>query len=125
MSFGRIQPRHEPEADCRHLDLAHLRRQAMGNEALMREVLGLYIDHARDCLAMLEQAAGGKPWRDAAHALKGTARNIGAFEVGRAAEEAERLGPEPAPEARAAALARLRALCILAEEQAARFIAML
>ena len=114
-----------PPADSEHLDIAHLRKQAMGDEALMREVLGLYVSHARDCLAALEQANAARPWREAAHALKGTARNIGAFQVGRAAEEAERLTGDAPADQRANAIDRLRALCVLAEEQAAKFAAVI
>jgi HPt (histidine-containing phosphotransfer) domain-containing protein len=70
------------------VDLQHLARQTGGNEALGREVLGMFLDGVPGDLARLRAAAGAER-REAAHLIVGSARAIGAGEVGRAAAAIE------------------------------------
>mgnify|MGYP003644309608 CR=1 FL=1 len=71
------------------IDLVHLARQTAGDRALEVEVLGLLviqIERARPAIL----AADPEERRRLAHALKGAARNLGAFRLAAAAEELER-----------------------------------
>lgn len=65
------------------LDLSYLRSMTLGDIRLEREVLEMFKAQTRDLLSQLaprpENAA------ELAHTLKGSARAIGAFEVGEAA----------------------------------------
>jgi HPt (histidine-containing phosphotransfer) domain-containing protein len=71
------------------IDLAHLNRYTLGNVALQSEVLQLFVEQAPITLAHLSSAETEKDWRDAAHALKGSARAVGAWRVAVCAERAE------------------------------------
>lgn len=71
------------------LDLAHLSAQAAGDTMLMRQVLGLFLDHAETVLAALASAQDVKSWHDHAHALKGSAKGVGCWAVAEAALIAE------------------------------------
>lgn len=76
-------------------DLAQLRRYTLGDEALEREILGLFKEQAIVSLANLQASNGSNDaagWRLAAHTLKGSARGVGAFRLGYGAELAERHG---------------------------------
>jgi HPt (histidine-containing phosphotransfer) domain-containing protein len=74
-----------PEAAL--LDQAHLARQTFGDEALEREILGLF-DH--QCERLLPAIAGAGLGRDdAVHTLKGAARAVGAWRVACCAEAFE------------------------------------
>lgn len=72
----------------RPIDLVHLTRQTLGDLALEREVLGLM---QRQILAVADRLdlATDAERRQIAHALKGTARNVGAFALSAAAEALE------------------------------------
>jgi HPt (histidine-containing phosphotransfer) domain-containing protein len=72
----------------RPIDLVHLTRQTLGDLALEREVLGLM---QRQILAVADRLdlATEAERRQIAHALKGTARNVGAFALSAAAEALE------------------------------------
>ena len=74
------------------IDHAHLGRYTMGNRALEFEVLHLFAGQAPETLAALKSARCEKSWHMAAHALKGSARAVGAWQVARAAESAEAAG---------------------------------
>lgn len=76
------------------IDHAHLGRYTLGNRALEVEVLQLFSGQAPETLAMLAQAVTAKDWHIAAHTLKGSARAVGAWEIARLAEVAERDGPD-------------------------------
>ncbi|MBU2580845.1 MAG: Hpt domain-containing protein [Alphaproteobacteria bacterium] len=83
------------------LDLAHLRRYTLDDMELQREVLELFRDQVHSSVGTLRDCCRDKAaWAMAAHTLKGTARAVGAFRLGRAAESAER--SSDTPEARAA-----------------------
>lgn len=64
----------------RPIDLAHLSRQTMGDRELEREVLKLFVQQA---LAVRDTIAAAQP-RDrlpSAHALKGSAKGVGATRI--------------------------------------------
>lgn len=63
------------------IDLVHLARYTMGNKALEREILDLFVDQSRLTLQRLEAASTEKEWRDQAHALLGSAKAVGAARV--------------------------------------------
>jgi HPt (histidine-containing phosphotransfer) domain-containing protein len=91
------------------LDLDHLAAQAAGDKLLMQQVLGLFLDHAETVLEALASATDAKAWREHAHALKGSAKGVGCWEVAEAAFAAEQrpLDLETIPPLRTAfALAR-------------------
>jgi HPt (histidine-containing phosphotransfer) domain-containing protein len=81
-----------PPSAAQPIDLVHLSRYTLGNQALQCEVLQLFADQAPLTLAQLHAADTQKAWRDAAHALKGSARAVGAWRVGNCAEKAEAIG---------------------------------
>ena len=71
------------------VNLDSLRRYTLGNAEVEREVLQLFCEHAPIMLGRLKAAAGEKDWRDAAHALKGSALALGAWRIATLAEQAE------------------------------------
>lgn len=93
----------------RPVDLVHLARYTLGNRALEREVLELFLTQSQIYLERLRESAEDRAWRDAAHTIKGSARGIGAWGVASVAEAAEALQGE--------ALAADRAPMIEALEQ--------
>lgn len=91
----------------RPVDLVHLSRYTLGERSLEGEVLALFCTQAELCLQRLGAAEMDGEWREAAHTLKGSARAIGAWRVGAAAETAETLSGETSAESRTAALREL------------------
>jgi HPt (histidine-containing phosphotransfer) domain-containing protein len=81
-----------PPAVAQPIDLVHLSRYTLGNQALQCEVLQLFAEQAPLTLAQLRTADTQKAWRDAAHTLKGSARAVGAWRLGNCAEQAEAIG---------------------------------
>jgi HPt (histidine-containing phosphotransfer) domain-containing protein len=77
-----------PEAAV--IDDDHLGRMTLGDRALEREVLEIFV---RQTIIMLGRIAGAEPAlaAAAAHTLTGSARGIGAWRVAEAAERVERL----------------------------------
>lgn len=72
----------------RPIDLVHLARQTLGDRALEREILDLFITQVKAVLGRLEAAAEeARP--DLAHTLKGSARAVGAWKVAAEAEGCE------------------------------------
>ena len=71
------------------IDATHLDRMTLGDRALEREVLELFL---RQTAMMLDRIMGAEPpvAAAAAHTLKGSARGIGAWRVAHAAETLER-----------------------------------
>jgi HPt (histidine-containing phosphotransfer) domain-containing protein len=76
------------------LDRAHLARMTLGDERLAREVLQLFDRQAANFAARMRQAEPEATYA-LAHALKGSARGIGAFAVARAAEAVEDAARRP------------------------------
>jgi len=72
----------------RPVDLAHLSRQTMGDRELEREVLQLFVQHAEVVRGRILDAGTGERL-SLAHALKGSARNVGAFAIAQCAGEIE------------------------------------
>ena len=96
------------------IDLQHLETATFGDQALQREVLRLFASQAVNLIAIIEN--GNAETRSAtAHALKGAALGIGAFELAKAAEAVE-LGE-------ADSLARLLQLAAEARSEADRLAA--
>jgi HPt (histidine-containing phosphotransfer) domain-containing protein len=84
-----------PRSRNRPVDLAHLSQQTLGDRALEQEVLQLFVQQA---LAVRDQIAeAGKRERlQLAHALKGSARGVGAFAIADCLAEIEKQ-PEDRP----------------------------
>lgn len=71
------------------IDLDHLNRYVAGDRFLRDEILGIFEEQAKMWTSMLEPSAEDTVWKDAAHALKGASRGVGAWEVGDLCAEAE------------------------------------
>jgi len=99
------------------IDRAYLTRFTLGNEALAREVLQLFAVQAPLYLQALQTAATDRDWQQAAHTLKGSAAAVGARQLQRLAELAERVGRGPPGAARQAE--RELAIGVIAEATAA------
>ena len=80
------------------VDFQHLERFAGGDLALVEEVLGLFREQAELWMRLLDPAAAGETWRDAAHSLKGSALGVGAFALADELEAAEAGGEADAIE---------------------------
>jgi HPt (histidine-containing phosphotransfer) domain-containing protein len=74
------------------VDLVYLSRQTMGDPGLEAEVLRIFLTQARVCLEAWKQALNDAARKEAAHALKGSARAIGAFALADHAAAAEIAG---------------------------------
>ena len=92
----------------RPIDLDHLARQTMGDNALELEVLQMFARQARESMKELA-ACEGDARAALAHRLKGSARSVGARAVASAAEALE------ADPADAAALAGVAAAVVEAQ----------
>ncbi len=71
------------------MDFAHLETYAAGDTILVEEVLGLFREQVALWLPLLDPVGGAQGWRDAAHALKGSALGVGAFALAEACSAAE------------------------------------
>jgi hypothetical protein len=71
------------------IDLAHLKVATFGDEALAREVLGLFDAQSERLLTAITAATNLRARREAAHALKGAALGVGANAVAKAAADVE------------------------------------
>ena len=75
------------------IDRAHLRAMTLGDAALAKEVLRLF-DRQAEMLIERMRDADPASLAALAHALKGSARGVGAWQVATAAESVERTGPD-------------------------------
>lgn len=84
------------EPDCPWpVDRTHLARYTLGDVALEREVLQLFMAETPQRVGSLKTARSEKEWKMAAHTLKGSARAIGAWKLSKLAQHAERFsGPK-------------------------------
>ncbi|MFN0264159.1 Hpt domain-containing protein [Tepidamorphus sp. 3E244] len=89
----------ETKTDDREIDLVHLARQTLGDVALEREILSLFVVQSQVYLLRLQAAESQRDWSRAVHTIKGSAKGIGAFPLARAAEAAEALGGQVHDEA--------------------------
>ena len=82
------------------IDLVHLARQSLGDQALELELLEMFERHSARIVAQLSQTKAGdfKPRGDLAHGLKGSALAIGAGRVARTAARFESLCAGSRPE---------------------------
>jgi len=96
------------------LDTEHLEAATFGDRALQREVLGLFETQAIKLLQTIRENSG-KAQAEAAHALKGAARGIGADAVAEEAEKIEQGDP--------AAVERLSRRITEAQQAATQFLA--
>ncbi len=104
--------------DVSPVDLKHLRRYTFGDVKLEKEILELFFGQLPQTVASLRDAATERDWMMAAHTLKGSARAVGAWRIGRLAEHAERTMPIANEVLRAQAIARIEE----ASEEARGFI---
>jgi HPt (histidine-containing phosphotransfer) domain-containing protein len=74
------------------IDRVHLGRYTLGDAALEREILGLFLSQIPLTIESLRYAETDRDWRVAAHTLKGSGRAIGAWEIARLGQEAEKIG---------------------------------
>ena len=75
----------------RAVDFEYLETFAAGDRAVVGDVLRLFLEQAKGWEIGLARPDDG--WSDLVHTIKGTARGIGAHELGDLAAEAERDGP--------------------------------
>lgn len=73
----------------RPVDLVHLARQTGGDRALEEEVLQMFLRQAQNLKRDLANGGTPEARRRLAHALNGTARAVGAFQVASIAHEIE------------------------------------
>jgi HPt (histidine-containing phosphotransfer) domain-containing protein len=97
--------------DDKPIDFAHLERMTMGDAALEREVLAMFVSQSARLLGMLETLPAEA--RALLHTLKGSARAIGAARVAECASAVELAigeGEDPRPSLRqlSAAVAEAR-----------------
>lgn len=98
----------QPEAlDRAIFDREHLRQYTSGDEALERELVGLFLAQFAPMRAQLAETASGEEWKFAAHSLKGSARSIGAPQIAALAEKLETFGRGEAVKGRKKVLAEL------------------
>ncbi|MEO1014837.1 MAG: Hpt domain-containing protein [Pseudomonadota bacterium] len=82
------------------IDMSHLERYTFGDAQLLDEILGMFVEHAGRLVSRLDVDLEDGDWRDACHALKGSARGVGAWALGDEAAEGEGLiGDLPAKQA--------------------------
>lgn len=74
------------------LDTAQLVSMTMGDAELAAEALGIFRNQADLWGRMLDPQTDATSWADACHAIKGSARSIGAMRLGEACDAAEALG---------------------------------
>lgn len=67
------------------LDLENLHEMTGNDAALEKELFGVFLTSAEECMAALRASTGAdaqETWRTQAHALKGMSLNLGAAELG-------------------------------------------
>ncbi|MFZ5675313.1 MAG: Hpt domain-containing protein [Pseudomonadota bacterium] len=88
-------------------DRQHLSQYTGGDDALERELIGLFLGQFAPVRAQLDGAITAQEWKFAAHSLKGSARSIGAPRIANLAEELEDIGLDGPAGRRADLLAEL------------------
>ena len=73
------------------IDFDHLRQYTGDDDALVAEVLGMFAEQTRMWMRALDPSAEDATWSAAAHALKGSAKTIGAAELGELCGRAEEM----------------------------------
>jgi HPt (histidine-containing phosphotransfer) domain-containing protein len=92
------------------IDLGQLSTMTGGDAQLAAEAIGIFRQSADLWGRMLDSHSDPDHWADAAHAIKGAARSVGAMALGDACETAERLGRsgEATPAQAAVALSEVK-----------------
>lgn len=93
-------------------DRTHLMAQAMQDDVLAAEVLGLFLAQLPQLVEALAAAETPDDWRSAAHALKGAAASIGAPRLQALAAELEMAESSPADPVRQLRLQAVRAAAL-------------
>jgi HPt (histidine-containing phosphotransfer) domain-containing protein len=92
------------------IDVGHLDKYVAGDRALRDEILAIFEEQAELWTRMLDPRADDTAWTDAAHALKGASRGVGAWTIGDICATAEHLvGSDADPARREKAVSDLRA----------------
>lgn len=91
------------------IDFEHLRRYTFGDQALEKEILGLFLTQLPETMALLKAATSERDWKIAAHTLKGSSRAVGAARLADIAQMAESLAASPDQAAKDDALLQLEA----------------
>lgn len=87
-SSGEARGRRKP-VPRRPIDVQHLKTQTMGDRELQRKVLRLFLHQAGEATARIRSAETVARRSEAAHALVGAARGVGAFSIAYIASEIE------------------------------------
>lgn len=91
------------------IDVDHLERYVAGDRVLRDEILEIYEQQAESWIRILDPRADDAAWRDAAHALKGASRGVGAWRIGDICEQAEQMvGEDGTEESRRQIVERLK-----------------
>jgi len=69
------------QSQSRPIDLVHLAKQTLGDRSLEQEVLRLFLTQMDTYIGRVESATTHEQRFTAAHTIKGSARNIGAWDV--------------------------------------------
>lgn len=77
------------EIDPAVLDIAQLRTFTAGDAVLEREIADLFAATGAEYLQAMAAASDIRIWQEAAHALKGSARSVGAARLAALAADAE------------------------------------
>lgn len=98
--------------DRRPIDLVHLAKQTLGDRSLEHEVLRLFLTQADVYMTRVEKADCKDDRFAAAHTIKGSARNIGAWTVADVAAHLEKAEGKEIPDDVAALRDALKETCI-------------
>lgn len=71
------------------VDLEHLSQYTSGDAALEDELFAMFLENGEHYVGLMSGAADQTAWRNASHALKGSARGIGAVRVAKLSAVAE------------------------------------
>lgn len=79
----------QDDGERRPIDLVHLAKQTLGDRSLENEILRLFMKQSDIYMQRVETANDDRARFEAAHTIKGSARNIGAWIVADAAAHVE------------------------------------
>ena len=81
MTDRKTKPEPDVEGEIQVFDRAHLAHYTLNDEALEREILGLFLTQLDATVEMIGNAATAAEWRLWTHTLKGAAAAIGAWRL--------------------------------------------
>lgn len=85
------------QSQSRPIDLVHLAKQTLGDRSLEQEVLRLFLTQMDTYIERVESATTHEQRFTAAHTIKGSARNIGAWDVADVAAHLESAAEDQIP----------------------------